>query len=227
MSSSEIEIIFSKGGAPVLRKTLKPGDYVIGRGAGCDLPVDIEEFSERHAQVSINGDQCLIEDLGSRSGTFVNGKLAGEMTRLGLNQKVEVGSVTIEFRRREAEPDAGSRLQAQNAAIRRLLPSEFSREKRYAIGGVVAQGGMGAILDAREATTQRTVAMKVMLSDLSEAALLRFIEEAQITSQLEHRNILPVHEPGLDPQARVFYKLREVKGVTRRTSLERRAKRYA
>ena len=48
------------------------------------------------------------------------------------------------------------------AAVRRLLPEEFLREKKYDVGSVVAQGGMGAILDAKDATTERKVAMKVM-----------------------------------------------------------------
>ena len=41
-------------------------------------------------------------------------------------------------------------LAPQTAAVQRLLPEEFLRDKKYDIGRVVAQGGMGAILDARE-----------------------------------------------------------------------------
>ncbi len=44
-----------------------------------------------------------------------------------------------------------------------MLPAEMLREKKYDIGAVVARGGMGAILDAREAAIERKVAMKVML----------------------------------------------------------------
>jgi hypothetical protein len=40
----------------------------------------------------------------------------------------------------------------------------------------------GTVVDAFEATTGRTVAMKVMLSSLSEEEILSFIGEAQITS---------------------------------------------
>ena len=46
--------------------------------------------------------------------------------------------------------------------VKRVLPEEFLREKKYDIGKIVAQGGMGVILDAREATTERTVAMKMV-----------------------------------------------------------------
>ena len=107
------------------------------------------------------------------------------------------------------------------ATVRRVLPEEFLRARKYEIGGMVAQGSMGAILDAHEATTQRTVAMKVMLSHASESDVLRFIEEAQITSQLEHPNIVPVHELGVDEHDQVFYTMKLVQGVTLRQVLEK------
>ena len=59
------------------------------------------------------------------------------------------------------------------------------RSMSYSIGGMVAQGGMGAILDARQRAIDRTVAMKVMLETGDEADVLRFIDEAKITGQLE------------------------------------------
>ncbi len=88
--------------------------------------------------------------------------------------------------------------------------------KKYTVGDLVAKGGMGAILDAKDLNIRRQVAMKVMLSDkeADNAQILRFIEEAQITGQLEHPNIVPVHELGVDASANVFYTMKFVKGVT-------------
>jgi serine/threonine protein kinase len=85
-----------------------------------------------------------------------------------------------------------------------LLPEEFLREKKYDIGGVVAQGGMGAILDAKEATIERRVAMKVMLDGSSPDDLTRFVAEAKVTGQLEHPSIVPVYELGVDENGQVY-----------------------
>src|SRR5262249_29238143 len=41
---------------------------------------------------------------------------------------------------------------------------------------------------------------------------LRFLEEAQITGQLEHPNIVPIHELGMDAQKRLFFSMKMVKG---------------
>src|SRR5262249_55962572 len=38
------------------------------------------------------------------------------------------------------------------------------------------------------------------------------VEEAQITGQLEHPNIVPIHELGVDPMKRLFFSMKMVKG---------------
>src|SRR5438477_138513 len=81
-------------------------------------------------------------------------------------------------------------------------------------------GGMGAILNAREIAIRREVAMKVMLGTGGEEDLHRFVEEAQITGQLEHPNIVPVHELSVDENDQVFYTMKLVRGVTLRLVLE-------
>ena len=104
--------------------------------------------------------------------------------------------------------------------IRRVLPEKFLREKKYAIGKRVAKGGMGEILDAKEAAIERTVAMKVMPDCDSAGDLLRFLNEAKITGQLEHPNIVPVHELGVDKNGRPFYTMKMVRGVTLKLVLD-------
>jgi Leucine-rich repeat (LRR) protein len=107
------------------------------------------------------------------------------------------------------------------AALLRLLPEEISGERRYEIGRLVSQGGMGAILEARQAGIHRTVAMKVMLGETSEETMARFIWEARITGQLEHPNIVPVHEIGIDEREQIFYTMKFVNGVTLHEALSR------
>ena len=74
MQIPETEIIVRKDGAELLRKTVQPGDYVIGRGPECEVQVEADQVSGRHAQLTVNFDHTLIEDLGSSHGTFINGK---------------------------------------------------------------------------------------------------------------------------------------------------------
>ncbi len=86
--------------------------------------------------------------------------------------------------------------------------------KKYDIGSKVAAGGMGAILQAKDLNIRRTVAMKVLLDPkrANDEQILRFIEEAQITGQMEHPSIVPVHELGVDSSGNVFYTMKFIKG---------------
>ena len=98
----------------------------------------------------------------------------------------------------------------------RPVVSQLPARERYALGCEVARGGMGAILRATDLSIKRTVAMKVVLAAAAEDedALRRFTQEAELTGQLEHPNIVPVHDLSSDDQDRPFYTMKFVKGVT-------------
>ncbi len=213
MNAPETEIVITKDGAELLRITVTPGDYVIGREAGCALVVPVDGVSRRHAKLTINFDHALIEDLGSSNGTFVAERKITENTRLFPNQILRIGKAAIQLRRFKFEADHES-ISPHSAAVKRHLPPDFLRDRKYDIGGIIAQGGMGAIVDAQEKLLRRKVAMKIMLHTGSQQDLLRFIEEAQITGQLEHPNIVPVYELGVDEQEQVFYTMKLVRGTT-------------
>ncbi len=86
----------------------------------------------------------------------------------------------------------------------------------YSVGGEIARGGMGNILEAEDRTLGRSVAMKVMKLDAAAdiGARARFIREATVLARLEHPNIVPIHELGRDAEGRLFYTMKLVHGRT-------------
>lgn len=92
----------------------------------------------------------------------------------------------------------------------------------YELGRILAKGGMGAILSARDNSIQRTVALKVILTgaEASEEHIHRLVTEARITGQLEHPSIVPLHELGVTADGVVYYTMRLVEGVTLSEVLE-------
>ena len=87
---------------------------------------------------------------------------------------------------------------------------------KYIVGQTVAKGGMGTILGAKDLNINRNVAMKMLLEkkQKKEDNVIRFIEEAQITGQLEHPGIVPVYELGVNEEGVVYYTMKYMKGVT-------------
>lgn len=95
--------------------------------------------------------------------------------------------------------------------------SEKSRHQvgRYRILKELGRGGMGQVLKAFDPELRRHVAIKLLLDSarLNEAKLARFVAEAQITSQLQHPAIVPVHEIGITGDGVLFYVMKSVEGL--------------
>ena len=84
---------------------------------------------------------------------------------------------------------------------------------RYVVEEEIARGGMGKILLAYDRDFRRRIAMKVMLSRPHLAAQSsRFLEEAQATAQLEHPNIGPVYDIGLNADGNIFFTMKWIRG---------------
>ncbi len=89
----------------------------------------------------------------------------------------------------------------------------------YTRKGEIARGGMGAILRVRDESLRRDLAMKVILEGEGRVSpdsplVHRFLEEAQVTAQLDHPGVVPVHELGVDEEGRLFFTMKLVKGRT-------------
>jgi len=86
--------------------------------------------------------------------------------------------------------------------------------EKYHDAKEIGRGGMGVIMRTTDRMVRRDVAMKIMRHDTNAVQRARFLEEAQVTGQLEHPNIVPIHEIGIDPKGRMFFTMKLVKGRT-------------
>ncbi|RMG99021.1 MAG: FHA domain-containing protein [Deltaproteobacteria bacterium] len=70
---------------------LHPGQYEIGRMPDCWLTLDDDLVSRYHARLLVSQDGVVLEDLGSRNGTFVNGERLEGRRQLSDGDKVRIG----------------------------------------------------------------------------------------------------------------------------------------
>ena len=105
-------------------------------------------------------------------------------------------------------------LGADEAATETFAAAPAPATGRYVEEGVIAQGGMGEIVLCVDRDIRRPIAMKRMLADTASDSTrrARFIEEAQVTGQLEHPNIVPVHELRRRDDGSVYFTMKLVKG---------------
>lgn len=91
------------------------------------------------------------------------------------------------------------------AAFARLMPLRH-----------IAMGGMGEVTEVEDVALRRPLAKKTLHVDLQRDPKNQrmFVREARVTGQLEHPNIVPVHELGLDPEGRIYFTMKRVDGKT-------------
>lgn len=80
---------------------LPKGTFVIGRSAGCHLTIDDPLISRTHAKITVTDDQITVEDLGSRNGVRVNGRLISGAVPIGDGTRLRVGTQEMIMRRVE------------------------------------------------------------------------------------------------------------------------------
>jgi len=89
-------ILLASGGKTVLERELRPGRLVIGRTPDNDLQIDSKFISRHHCQIVTQPDSCVIEDLNSTNGIFVQSK---RVRRHNLNDGdvVQVGQHEVMY----------------------------------------------------------------------------------------------------------------------------------
>jgi serine/threonine protein kinase len=150
----------------------------------------------------------------------VGGQAVKDCAQIFPQQEVQVGDVHLRLRRPRME-EAGDTLTPQALALMQFLPREMRGERKYRVKGIIAAGGMGVVLEAEDVATRRAVAMKTLREVSSADDTARFIEEAQITAQLEHPNIVPIYEVNVNELDRPFYTMKLVRGESLKQVLQR------
>jgi eukaryotic-like serine/threonine-protein kinase len=92
---------------------------------------------------------------------------------------------------------------------------------RYKLQRELGQGGMAKVFLAHDLKYQRSVAVKVLLSELTEAVgAARFLHEIQIAARLHHPHILPLYDSD-ESSGFLYYVMPYVEGETLRERLGR------
>jgi DNA-binding winged helix-turn-helix (wHTH) protein len=81
--------------------SLAEGEQTAGRDAECELVIDAETVSRRHARITVIAGNATIEDLNSMNGTHVNGKTITGPTPIADGNEVSLGTATLIVRRRD------------------------------------------------------------------------------------------------------------------------------
>jgi serine/threonine-protein kinase len=88
------------------------------------------------------------------------------------------------------------------------------QRERFEELGLLGAGGMGEVVLAKDHDIDRTVALKRLPLGVDMGAVLRFANEVRTVGSLEHPNIVPVHDVGVDANGRLYFVMKRVEGET-------------
>ena len=126
----------------------------------------------------------------------------------------------------------------QPSGVITALTPEIAGRYHYEGGknqSILGRGGIGAVFLAMDHHVGREVAVKELLEGVQgslggtpsgsdagtvSAATSRFLREARITGQLQHPNIVPVHEIGQRADGTLYYTMKVVRGKTLRQAMK-------
>ena len=145
----------------------------------------------------------------------------GEARPSDAGRTEEFGSVTEDRVTEQTQEDGTSASSWGEPGLVELGDLESAG---YEVRRLLGRGGMGVVYEARQASLNRLVALKLIRSGCfaTESELLRFRNEAEAVAQLDHPNVVPIYEI-TQHRGRHFFSMKLIAG----TSLDKRLARFA
>ena len=85
------------------RFPLHAGEHVIGRDPDVAIRIDASTVSRRHARIVVNGAGAVLEDFGSKNGTFHGDARVTSPVAIADGDRIRIGSQMLTFRARAGD----------------------------------------------------------------------------------------------------------------------------
>jgi len=138
------------------RFSLTGGATLIGRSPGCHVVLSDLNVSSSHAEIVWDGAQYLVRDLGSKNGTWLNGRRVANATPLFSGAQVFFGTVGFTF---ENSAASGTTSASYSGGTQAISPQQMQRH--------ISKGAASATGRAASDRSQPQVSGKI-LSEPSE-----------------------------------------------------------
>ncbi len=121
--------------------------------------------------------------------------------------------------RTSLKKDSGVRAKDSRLVIKKRALKESKGTVRtgadYELINLIGEGGMGVVYAARQASIDRTVAVKMLKPEMASHPEQRekFLSEAVVTGDLDHPNIVPIYDLGSSEAGALFYSMKRVQGT--------------
>ncbi len=149
----EVTLVMFKADNTRREFPIKPEGFVIGRKNTCDLRIPLTSVSRRHCELSVQGGQVKVRDMGSSNGTYHNSIRVQEAV-LSAGDELVVGpvvfTVVVDGKPEVIEPVRSLVESAEGLDDSAILPSDLLAE----VGGAGADSQGDTIANQADAVEQ-------------------------------------------------------------------------
>jgi len=104
---------------------------VIGRADDCDVQLDAEIVSSRHAEITQRNGKYLLTDVGSTNGTYIAGERLSQTHQLSINDVVTFGVDGPQIAVRKLAPSNAETVQQRRAAAQAVVVDLQTSTRRW------------------------------------------------------------------------------------------------
>jgi serine/threonine protein kinase len=197
-----LEIVDGPASGRVFRY-LQQDLFLLGRSDSADLCLaDDSHLSRNHLRIEIDPPHCVVTDLQSANGTFVNGVRIAERTLVD-GDTISGGQTLIRVRigddvgSPELLADSEDATQPADTVVMELPPTDVAG---YQLTRQLGQGTMGVVYRAMHPSSGALAAVKLLSPAIaaSEKTTQAFLRETGILQQLDHKRIVRFISSGVE-----------------------------
>lgn len=151
--------ILDERGSPIDEFGYSSGELLIGRTENNDIVLPSTSVSRRHARIYLEAGSCVVEDLGSSNGVFVDGQRITRPVGFDVGANITVGNYSLLVSRR-------SRGGAQPSRAQRSVGGAAARASiAYLVRIDPAQSGAILTIRGPRAVLGRSVGSEVQIAE--------------------------------------------------------------
>jgi serine/threonine protein kinase len=140
--------------------------------------------------------------------------LAETLARALQEEQPDLAATLVQAPRATIAPSFAPSSSAR-AAVDALQALGATLEGRFSLHETLGAGGMGVVHLATQATLGRHVAVKTVRADVHDPnATLSVLQEAWITGALEHPNVVPIYDVGVDTRGEPIIVMKRIAGAS-------------
>ncbi|MCA9697174.1 MAG: protein kinase, partial [Myxococcales bacterium] len=186
--------------------------HLVGRSKVCMTSIDDRQISGEHAVLEWKGNCWELRDLGSRNGTFVDGKQLepNKPTLCAVEDTLQLGDHVFHVMLVGIDERTRRERQRTQRLDEPLLPRE-----EFEILGEIGRGATGRVYAAHQKLLRRNVAIKVLRTEVDPDAesQARFVREGRVACMIDSPHVVEVFDLRLVGD-RVYLVMELVNGVS-------------